>query len=192
MTLEEIKAAVRENKFSPSQLFTQSELVADPIVVDHVDEKTNNIKGYQIRKLTDAEAKVASLEEANKTLTDQVGVLSKTTLVVKGRDVFASILKDRKIDGDEKFTHYVNKVYDKGFVPTDEAALKADLNKFVDAKIDEYKDYFGEEVKVGAAPAGGGNGADGNKGVGADNKGTSTGGGPDLMDPANNDLIPTF
>ena len=192
MTLEEIKAAVREGKFKPSEIYGQTELVNDPIVVDHVDEKTNNIKGYQIRKLSDAEAKVASLEEANKTLTDQVGVLSKTTLVVKGRDVFASILKDRKIDGDEKFTHYVNKVYDKGFVPTDEAALKADLNKFVDAKIDEYKDYFGEEVKVGAAPAGGGNGAGGNKGVGADNKGTSTGGGPDLMDPANNDLIPAF
>jgi len=46
---------------------------------------------------------------------------------------------------------------------------------------------------VGVAPAGGGDGnGTGANGVGPDNKGTPSGDNVDLLDPANNELIPTF
>jgi len=192
MTLDEIKAAVREGKFSPSEIFPKDILAKDPLVSDVIEEKTHDVKGYHIRKLTDAEAQLNSLKEENATLKTQLGDLSKVTLKTKGRDIFDSILKDRKIDGDEKFKKFVSRAYDKGFDPTEEAKLKDDLNRFVDTQVDEFKDIFGEEVKVGqTSGGGGGNGADTNKGVGADDKGTPAGGGVDLLDPKNNELIPT-
>jgi len=188
MTLEEIKNAVRESKFKPSEVFRPQEIISDPVVQDRIEDMKDSVKSAGLRKNAEYEEKILTLETENKDLQGQVGEFSKQSLVIKGRDVFTEILKERKLDGDEKFNRYVKKVYEKSFTPTEEDKLKTDLNTFVDGQVDEYKDIFGEAVKVGAATGDGGNGP-ANKGVGADNKGTA-GGDLDLLDPANNDLIP--
>jgi hypothetical protein len=189
MTLEEIKSAIQEGKFKPSEVFSMNDLTKDSLVIEHVEEKTNNLRGYQIRKLSDAETKAKTLEEENKVLKEKVGEFDKQTLRVTGRDVFTTILKERKIDGDKKFDRYIQKMYDKTFTPTDEAALKQDVNTFVDKQMDEYKDLFGEAVKVGEKISDGKNDSD-KTGVGADDEGTEGGDGQNLLDPKNNELIP--
>jgi len=189
MTLEEIKSAVQEGKFKPSEVFNMKDLTADPLVTEHVEEKTNNLRGYNIRKIADAEAKVEKLEAENKDLKGKADEFAKHTLRETGREVFTTILKERKIDGDKKFDRYIQKMYDKAFTPTEETALKQDVNTFVDKQMDEYKDLFGEAVKVGEKIS---DDKDGSKdtGVGADDKGTQGGDGTNLLDPKNNELIP--
>ena len=187
MTLEEIKTAVQEGKHKSSDIFSTKDLVNDPLVAEHIEEKINNLRGYQIRKLADAEAKVIKLEKKNEDLKVKADEFTKHTLREKGRDVFTSILKERKIDGDKKFKRYVDKMYDKEFAPTDETTMKQDANTFIDKQVDEFKDLFGEAVKVGEASKEDKNSPD-NKGVGADEEGT--GDGENLLDPKNNELIP--
>jgi hypothetical protein len=105
--------------------------------------------------------------------------------MVTGREALAATLKERKLDGDAKFQKFIAKVFEKAFTPTEEAALKKDVDKFVDGQIDEYADLTGTKPQVGAK---GGTNDDEDKGggVGADDKGTAEG---DLTDPKNNPLI---
>lgn len=188
-TLEEIKTAVQEGKHKPSDIFGSKELTNDPLIVEQIEEKTNNLRGYNIRKLADSEAKVETLEKKNKDLKVKADEFTKHTLREKGRDIFTTILKERKIDGDKKFKRYVDKMYDKDFSPKDETAIKQDANTFIDKHMDEFKDLFGEAVKVGELSKDDDKSKD-KKGVGADEDETKSEDGDNLLDPKNNELIP--
>ena len=57
MTLEEIHKAIQEGGHKPSDLFPMATLTSDPYVKEHVEEKINNAKGYDIRKRQDLETR---------------------------------------------------------------------------------------------------------------------------------------
>ncbi len=187
MTLEEIKTAIKDAGHKVSEVFSVADLTRDPLVIEQIEEKVNNLRGYNIRKLADAEGKVDVLTKKNKDLKGKVDEFSKSALREKGEGVFADILKERKLDGDEKFTGYVKKMYKKEFSPTDETTMKQDANKFIDTHIEEFKDLFGEAVKVGEPDPKDKKPSE-KPGVGSDDKGT--GDGENLLDPKNNELIP--
>ena len=40
---------------------------------------------------------------------------------------------------------FVQRSFDKGFTPKDEAGIKDELNKFVDSQVTEFQELFGEQ-----------------------------------------------
>lgn len=155
MTLEEIRTAIQEGKFGPSDVFAPTALTSDPFIKEHVEEKINNAKGYQIRKLQEAEAKTATLETEKKALQDELASSKTSVLKTRAKETFEAVLTERpKLKEDERLSKFVRKQFEKGFTPADEAKLKDDLNKFVDTQVSEYQDLFGETK--GGKPEGGG------------------------------------
>lgn len=183
LSLDDIKAAIQEGKFKPSDVFAPKEITSDPFISEQIEEKINNAKGYQIRRAQTAEEKATALEKENSELKSKVNTFSMETLRSKGRDTLANVLKERKLDGDEKFKKFVNKAFDRDFKSTDESALKKDLDKLVDVQLDEFKDLVGTPAAVGGGTEHGGPGAGANEGT----PGVST---DDLVDPKKNDFIP--
>lgn len=188
MTLEEIKTAIKDGGHKVSDVFSVADLTRDPLVIEQIEEKVNNLRGYNIRKLADAEGKVDALTKKNKELKGQVDEFSKGALREKGEGVFADILKERKLDGDKKFERYIKKMYKKDFSPTDETTLKQDGNKFIDTHIDEFKDLFGEAVKVGKTSKDDKDPPE--KPSDGPGEEDPTGDKENLLDPKNNELIP--
>jgi len=168
MTLEEIRQAVQEGKFGPSDVFAPTALTSDPFIKEHVEEKINNAKGYQIRKVQEFETKVAALEVEKKALQDELASSKTSVLKTRAKETFEAVLTERlKLKEDERLSKFVRKQFEKGFTPADEAKLKDDLNKFVDTRVSEYQELFGEskgggKTKDGEPKAGGGKPAPGN------------------------------
>jgi len=185
-TLEEVKAAIQEGRFLPSQLFDGEVLVSDPVVRNHV--KGEVAGEWNHRKRTDEafDKARADWEKEKGDLTKQIGELKISAIKPKAAETLVAILKERKIDGNAKLSKFVQKAVDKGFKPADEATLKKELDKFVDAQLDEFKDLFGDAEASGG---GQGAGAKGGPGTGA-NEGTQGTKDEDLTDPKKNDFIP--
>ncbi len=184
-TLDEVKAAIQEGRFLPSQLFDGEVLVSDPVVRNHV--KGEVAGEWNHRKRTDEafDKARADWEKEKGDLTKQIGDLKISAIKPKAAETLVTILKERKIDGNAKLSKFVQKAVDKGFTPADEATLKKDLDKFVDAQLDEFKDLFGDAEASG----GGQRAGQGGPGTGA-NEGTPGVTGDDLTDPKKNDFIP--
>lgn len=182
MTLEEIRTAIQEGKFKPSDVFDPKVLSTDPLVVDIVKDETQNLRGYQLRKLREADDKITALEGEKKALSEKLVGHERATVKAKAKEVFDAIVAERpKLKDDPRLVKYVGRALDKGFEAKDEATLKADLNKFVDDQVAEYADLMGDvkpDVKVTPTP---------------DPNRTPTAPAPDpsnLLDPRNNELIP--
>lgn len=193
MTLEDIKKAIQELKARPSDVFEGAALVKDPFIIEHVKEEKGSEYYARKRNQTEFEEEKKKLTDKIKSLEDQISVGQKATLKTKAASTLETILKSRpKLAADEKFSKYLRKVYEKDFTPGEEAALEKDINKFIDAQVDEYKDLVGEPGKdVKPKPGEGKDGQAGAGGVGADNEGTGAGEASEYTDPAKNDLIPS-
>jgi hypothetical protein len=188
MTLEEIKTAIQEGKFGPSDVFAPLALTSDPFIKEHVEEKINNAKGYQIRKLQDAEAKAATLEVEKKALQDELASSKTSVLKTKARESFETVLTERpKLKEDERLVKFIRKSFDKSFAPKDEAKVKDELNKFVDDQVTEFTELMGDSK--GAGDKGGKTEAERSAAAAAlaaeENRDKTN-----LLDPKNNDLIP--
>ena len=188
MTLEDIKKAVQESRFTPSDIFSATQLVSDPFIKDHVEEKINNAKGYDIRKRQELETKVATLETEKTALQGELASSKSSVIKTKARETFDAILKERpKLAADPKLVKFVDKAFNKGFAPKEGADLKAELNKFIDDQVVEFTEIFGD----GKA---GGNGKDKTEAEKAAEAAAAaaeeTRDKTNLLDPKNNDLIP--
>ncbi len=189
MTLEDLKKAISDGKFKPSEVFDGKALVEDPFIVEHVKEEKGNEYYARKRNQVEYDEKIKKLEEERKTLQDQLQAHAQAALKTKARESFESVLVERpKLKEDERLVKFVRKQFDKSFTPTEEAKLKDDLNKFVDAQVGEFTDLFGAPQKSsgnttpqGGKPAAGAKDGEGKK---------DEGGGNPLLDPKNNDLIP--
>jgi DNA-binding transcriptional MerR regulator len=186
MTLEEIRKAVQEGKHSPSDVFAPTVLTSDPFIKEHVEEKINNAKGYQIRKVQEYETKVSALETEKKALQDELASSKTSVLKTKARESFEAVLVERpKLKGDERLVKFIRKSFEKSFAPKDEAKVKDELNKFVDDQVTEFTELMGDAKgtgdKGGKADAGQAAAA-----RAADENRDKT----NLLDPKNNDLIP--
>lgn len=187
MTLEEIRAGIREGKFKASDVFTERELAADPAVTELIREEGNRA-GYKARKFPELEEESARLKKEKEALEAKVAAHEKSMLKTQAKDTLAQVLKDRpKLAGDAKFAKFLGKAFDKDFAPADAANLRRDLDRFVDAQVDEYKEIVGEP--------GGGAGSqdrDGQDGKDKPAEGDKALVKPeDFQDPKKNDFIPS-
>ncbi len=192
MTLEELRKAISDGKYKPSEVFDGKTLVEDPFIVGHIKEAKGD--EYFARKRSESEfaEKVKKLEDEKKGLETKVGELTATALKITSGGKFQAALKERKLvddagkPKDEKLIKFITKNYEKSFKPTDEASLKKDLDNFMDGQVDDFKELFGQ-------PGGGATGGGGAAGGGQElppGGGSAGAEGVDLTDPNNNPLIP--
>lgn len=186
MTKEEIIAALKEQRLNPSDVFQPTQIIGDPIVVEHVREKTVGEYAHRMRTDEAFQKATADWEKEKGELLKRVEKAEGVAIKVSAGEAFKATLKERKLvdeagkPKDERLIKFITKNYEKSFKPESEASIKKDLDKFLDGTVDDFKDLFGEP-KPGAS-------GDGHEepappaGAGAE--------GVDLTDPKNNDLIP--
>lgn len=188
MTLDEIKKAIQEGKHNPSDVFSPTTLTSDPFIKEHVEEKINNAKGYDIRKRQELETKLSALETEKKALQDELASSRTSVLKTKAKETFETVLVERpKLKEDGRLSRFVRKQFDKSFVPADEAKLKEELNKFVDGQVTEFQELFGEPGKGGGKEKTDAEKAEEARKASEDENRDKT----NLLDPKNNELIPT-
>lgn len=160
MTPDEIKKAIREAKLKPSDLFGSDEMSDDPVVREVIRDRKRNEEGFERRMTEKWDAEKKKLEDENKDLKTKLDVKDKTLLKTKAADSLKPAIEKRKLD--EKQTVFVMKNAAK-FEPKSEESLAGDLDKFLDAQLDEFKanaEIFGVKVDatgkvgVGAGKAG--------------------------------------
>lgn len=142
ITVGEIKALIKAEKMTPSDLFTLGDLSEDPSVMDLVkSEARTAAKGeYEHRKRTDKKFD----EEREKWETEKKEFQATiTTLKPKAiqndRDAaFKTITEARKLD--EKEVKFINRKL-SGFTPEKVEDLDKELNTFVDTQLDDFKEY---------------------------------------------------
>jgi len=183
MTLEEIKEAIKEGKFSPSQLFAKEVLTSDQIVVDHVraEKQTEYEHAKRVERKLQEEREAGMKKE--KDYEAKIAEFSGAAIRVKSSEVLKNLIAERKLN--EQQAAFVNK--NAGTFKTEakeDDLLKLDINKFIDGQLKE----FTEVAKIlGVKPPEDDKGtSDGSKGAasGDDDKGK------DLEDVKNNPFIP--
>jgi DNA-binding transcriptional MerR regulator len=187
MTLDEIQKAIQEGKFKPSDVFAPTVLTSDPFIKEHVEEKINNAKGYDIRKRQDLEEKVSTLEKDKKTLQDELASSKTSVLKTKAKESFEAVLAERpKLKEDVRLVKFIRKSFEKSFAPMDETKVKDELNRFVDGQVVEFAELMGE-----------GKPGDGKEKTDAEKVAEATAAAAEekrdkanLLDPKNNELIP--
>jgi hypothetical protein len=149
MTKDEIRQAIRDGKFKPSDLFGSAEMSDDPIVQEVIREKRRNEEGFEGRQSEKLRADVAKAEQEKKDLQAKLETLGKANLKTRASEAVKPAVEKRKLD--EKQSAFILKRADK-FEPKSEESLAGDLDRFLDAQLDELKGFaeiYG--IKAGAA-----------------------------------------
>lgn len=171
MTPAELKAAIREAKLRPSELYELRDLLADPAIEEEMREHApaNHEFARMRRELKDAEQRARDLEARAVTAEGELQTtrkkaddLSKAALRVSVKDTLGSILKERKLvdaagkPTDEKLYKYIERNVEKSFAAKEEGSLKVELNTFLDGVVDEFKELVGDPKGGNQRPGGGG------------------------------------
>ncbi|MFA5379556.1 MAG: hypothetical protein WC455_27610 [Dehalococcoidia bacterium] len=175
LSVESIKAFLKNGAVAPSAVFDKPTLLSDQLVGDHVLAKLNQEYARRMKAEDELEAvkkempeKITKLETENKTL-------RQTIITGRAREMAAGIFTERKLP-DTKAKFVTMKLPDfkvEGDV-VDDATIKTQLNSFIDKKLDECATY--EKVFTPEQPAGKTTenpaqttGGDPNAGLGIDN-----------------------
>ena len=150
MTLKEIKDAIHEGKFKPSDLFDEDGIFSDPVIKKEVAEKIKNARGYDGRKFEDLVDEKSKLNEKIKEHETTITTLKTTTAKGQVGTLFEKIKEKREFD--EREVKFIEKKLAK-FEPKDHEKVESELDKFVDDCVDEFEeirtDVFEEEAKDG-------------------------------------------
>ena len=155
MTLAELKQAIQEGKFTPSDVFGQEAIFADPTISEQVREKVSNASGYNIRKLEDSIEERAALkkklEDAETKVTEaekEKDTLKLESAKSKVDSLFDTQKTERKLD--EKQVKFIQNRLG-GFTPQKVEDVEKELNAHLDSELKEYetmaKDVFGIEIE---------------------------------------------
>lgn len=160
MTPDEIKKAIRDAKLKPSDLFGSDEIADDPTVQGVIRDRRRNEEGFGKRMEEKLEAEKAKLEQEKKDLLARLDTSLKAGLKTRAAESIKPAIEKRKLD--EKQSAFILKNQAK-FVPVSEESLAGDLDKFLDAQLDELKAFHelygikpgeGGKAGVGAGKAG--------------------------------------
>ena len=191
MTPEEIKKAILEAGLQPSDVFTKDGLTADPLIVEHVREKTANPEGYHIRKLqkdlVEAEGKAAKAEADKKIVeelltkqSEDIKSLKSENAVSKVGTLFETEKTKRKLEG--KVVKYIQSRL-PSFKVNNPEEIEKEFSTYLDSTVDEFKTVAKDVFEIEDKPADPNIdlGPEGDKDT-PDNK---------YLDPAQNPMIPT-
>ena len=166
ITLGEMKELIKEEKIVPSDLFGVEDLTGDPLVRGYLDSSVKELKGklsgeYDARKRIEKgkEENKGEWEDEKKKLEEENKKLKTEGAKVKAAELFGTKIKERKLD-DKQSKFLKSKQND--FLPEDPEVLDKEVDKFMDTKLEEYKEtakIFGhkteekeEEPKGGGEP----------------------------------------
>jgi len=167
ITLAEIKKLIGEEGISPSEIFGRDSLIDDPIVKGYVkatvkEETTGEyVRGRKKEEGFDKKSEEweKEKEEKDKKIKD----LEIKNAKRDANDLFITKIKERKLDKQQ--SEFLKSKQDD-FTPEDLEILDKEVDKFMDAKLEEYKEtakIFGhktgekkEEIKGGGEPGEGG------------------------------------
>ena len=164
ITLGEIKEIIKAEKVSPSDLFGVEDLTTDPVVKGFVDSTVKELKGklsgeYEARKRIEKGSKEEK-EEVSDEMKEKDDEIKKLKVEGAKRDateLFSSKMKERKVD---KQQEAFLKSKQSDFIPEDPENLDKEVDKFLDARVEEYgktAKIFGQKVdKEKDEPKGGG------------------------------------
>ena len=164
ITLGEMKELIKAEKVSPSDLFGVEELTTDPLVRGFVDSTVKELKGklsgeYEARKRVEKGSK-DDKDDTDDEMKKKDDLIKKLQIDGAKRDateLFSSKIKERKLD--EQTSKFI-KSKQGNFLPEDPEALDKEVDKFMDATIEECKEtgkIFGvKSAKPADEPKGGG------------------------------------
>ena len=148
MTLEEIKTAIQEGKFKPSDLFDSEGIFADPAIKEQVAERIKNARGFDSRKHEDLIDERSKLNEKIKEHETTIKTLQTETAKNQVGTLFEKMKEKRELD--EREVKYIEKKISK-FKPEDHEKIETELDKFVDDLVDEFAeirtDVFDEKIE---------------------------------------------
>jgi len=167
MTLEELKAAITEGDFLPSDVFSEADLKKDPCVEKVIRSEKQTEYEHMGKQLDASEAKVKDLVKA--------------TTLSRSKDVFSSLAADRKLTEAQKA--FIERNLGRFETEAEgEDDLKKDLGMFTDDQLKEFESIskiLGAKTEEPEPAKEDGHGGTGDKPV----KG-------DLTDPDVNPVIP--
>lgn len=194
MNKDEIIAAVKSGGFKVSDVFEVEEIFKDSKVSDRVKDEKRDL--YQQNKRIEKEL-IEERDAHTKTKNDfetQLNKLRGEATQAKATGVLDTLIAERKLD--DRQTAYIRKGFNTfDTKATDENGLKTDLNKFLDAGLEDYRktaEIFGVKLE----PQGDANKTgDGNKGGSGKGSGEGSGDkaksqGNEYGNPGTNDFIP--
>jgi len=154
MTREEIIAAIKEGNLTIGDLFADQDILSARVVKRELDKAEQTGYEHHRQKMErkfgeDPEKVINGLQDQVKTLKTEKSTLESQTILSKVSDVLKAVSTERKID--EKRQAFIGRNL-KTFKSEakDDAALRVDVNKFLDEQLRE----FDESMKVlGIDPA---------------------------------------
>lgn len=167
ITIGEVKKLIEEEGISPSEIFGRDSLIDDPIVKGYVEEaqKMASSGEYAHRKRTDEkfDESRGEWEKEKEKKDEEIKKLKVEGAKRDATELFSSKIKERKVD---KQQEAFLKSKQGDFLPEDLENLDKEVDKFMDTKLEEYKEtakIFGqkvdekkEETKGGGEPGEGG------------------------------------
>jgi hypothetical protein len=136
MTKAELIAAIREAKLTLSDLFSPREIADDSTVQDVIRDKRRNEEGFETRMSSKLEAEKAAQQKVIDDLKAKLDASNRVTLKTRATEAIKPAVEKRKLD--EKQIAFINKNAAK-FDPKSEDTLAGDLDKFLDAQLDDLK-----------------------------------------------------
>lgn len=138
MTVDEIKKLIQQEGIIPSELFTKNELVADPIIDEHI-KKEKNRAGFSGRK--EGNGKVSELEkETENKISKLEKELNKERIKNIKRDASDSLKnkmeKERKLD--ETQMKFIEIDFEDKFNIEDPDKVDKELDSYIDARLKEF------------------------------------------------------
>lgn len=182
MTVKELKEAAAALGVKPSELFDADALKADTVVQEHVKSEKQTEYEHAKRVENKLAKEREGWEKREAEITKQLSDVQAEAIQGKAKGVLDGLVGERKLS--DKQRAFIEKRFSAFNTEAKDAdALKADLNKFLDAGVTEFTEtakFFGVDVNAGDERSSGSGPADHRGGPGAD-----------LTKPENNDLIAT-
>lgn len=151
ITIDELKNLIKEEKISPSDIFTADALAEDPFVKGHADSKVKTRIGqeYQHRKTTEESLtkKEQDWDKEKTKLEDKIKTLTKTASKSEVKSLFEGAKEKRKLSDQQ--AAFIDKRLGT-FQPEDLENVEKELDKYIDSELDEFNSYaetFGVEIK---------------------------------------------
>ena len=156
MTLEELKKAINEAGYTPSQVFASEALIADSAVKEHVSKEKQEAHEAKRRIATDLGEKLDQMRAERTTLEEQLRAAKAETLRASAGKIAGPVIEEKKLTKEQ--AAFVNKRL-AGFTPTgaDDASIKASISEFIDASVKELTETLelvGVKPAVDPAPKG--------------------------------------
>jgi hypothetical protein len=139
LTIERVKAFLKAGGHQPSAVFDKPTLLSDPLVGDHVLQKLGEEYGRRREKEDELNALKKTMPEKMTKLENDNKDLRQTIATGRAKELMQSVITERKLEGQKgDFIKLRLPQFKVEGEAIDDAAIKDQVNKFIDSQIDEF------------------------------------------------------